>query len=65
VSARGWKIAGPFAVGGLLPAKVGDVDTRQLRGRGVVEFIGESKDVVRMRRSGRRISSITYLCHVE
>jgi hypothetical protein len=65
VSARGWKIAGPFAVGGLLPAKVGDVDTRQLRGRGIVEFIGEGKDVVRMRRSGRRISSITYLCNIK
>lgn len=63
VSARGWKIAGPFKVGALLPARVGDVDTRQVRGRGVVEFIGEGKDVVRMRHSGRRISSITYLCN--
>jgi hypothetical protein len=60
-----WKIAGPFRVGGLLPATVGDVDTRQLRGRGIVEFIGEGKDVVRMRRSGRRISSITYLCNAK
>lgn len=65
IMSRGWKIAGPFAVGGLLPAKVGDIDTRQFRGRGVVEFVGESKDVVRMHRSGRRIASITYLCHVE
>jgi hypothetical protein len=65
IMGRGWKIGGPFAVGALLPAKVGDVDTRQLRGRGVVEFIGEGKDVVRMHRRGRRISSITYLCHVE
>ena len=65
IMGRGWKIAGPFTVGGLLPVKVGDIDTRQLRGRGTVEFIGESKDVVRMHRSGRRISSITYLCHVE
>jgi hypothetical protein len=64
VSARGWKIAGPFKVGALLPAHVGEVDTRRLRGRGVVEFIGEGKDVVRMRRSGRRISSITYLCNL-
>jgi hypothetical protein len=65
VSTGSWKITGPFRVGGVLPVKVGDVDTRQLRGRGVVEFIGEGKDVVRMRRSGRRISSITYLCNVE
>jgi hypothetical protein len=65
VSTGSWKISGPFRVGALLPVKVGDVDTRQLHGRGVVEFIGESKDVVRMRRSGRRISSITYLCNVE
>lgn len=59
-----WKVAGPLKVGGLLPPKIADVDTRQLRGRGVVEFIGESKDVLRVRRSGRRISSITYLCHL-
>ena len=57
------KIAGPLRIGGLLPARVADVDTRQLRGRGIVEFIGESKDVLRVRRSGRRISSITYLCN--
>jgi hypothetical protein len=64
VTGRGWKIAGTLRVGALLPVHVGDVDTRQLRGRGVVEFIGESKDVLRVRRSGRRISSITYLCNV-
>lgn len=64
VTGAGWKIAGPFKVGALLPAKVADVDTRQLRGRGVVEFIGESKDVVRVRRSGRRVSSIAYLCSI-
>jgi hypothetical protein len=62
VTGAGWKVAGPFKVGALLPARVADVDTRQFRGRGVVEFIGESKDVVRVRRSGRRISSISYLC---
>lgn len=64
VTSGQWKIAGPLRVGGLLPVKVADVDTRQFRGRGIVEFIGESKDVLRVRRSGRRISSITYLCHV-
>jgi hypothetical protein len=64
VTSRAWKIAGPLHVGGLLPLKVADVDTRQFRGRGVAEFIGESKDVLRVRRSGRRISSITYLCHI-
>jgi hypothetical protein len=64
VSRGAWKIAGPFKVGALLPAKIGDIDTRQFRGRGVVEFIGETKDVVRVRRSGRRISSVTYLCNV-
>jgi hypothetical protein len=64
VTGRGWKIAGPLKVGGLLPAKIADVDTRQFRGRGVVEFIGESKDVLRVRRSGRRISSISYLCNL-
>lgn len=64
VTSGGWKVAGPFKVGALLPVKVADVDTRQFRGRGVVEFIGESRDVVRVRRSGRRISSITYLCSV-
>lgn len=60
-----WKIAGPFRVGTLLPVKVGEVDTRQLRGRGIVEFVGENKDVVRVYRNGRRISWLTYLCHVE
>lgn len=60
-----WKIGGPFRVGTLLPAKVGDVDTRQLRGRGIVEFVGENNDVVRVYRNGRRISWLTYLCHVE
>lgn len=65
VTSGAWKIAGPFRVGRPLPVKVGDVDTRQLRGRGIVEFIGEGKDVVRMRRSGRRISTITYLCNVK
>ena len=64
VTSRQWKIAGPLRVGGLLPARVADVDTRQFRGRGIVEFIGESKDVLRVRRSGRRISTITYLCHL-
>jgi hypothetical protein len=64
VTSGQWKIAGSLRVGGLLPVKVADVDTRQFRGRGIVEFIGESKDVLRVRRSGRRISSITYLCHV-
>ena len=65
VTTRAWKIAGPFKVGGLMPVKVGDVDTRGLRGRGIVEFVGEDRDVVRMRRSGRWIRSITYLCDVE
>jgi hypothetical protein len=64
VTSAQWKIAGPLRVGGLLPARVADVDTRQFRGRGIAEFIGESKDVLRVRRSGRRISSITYLCHI-
>jgi hypothetical protein len=64
VTSRAWKVGGPLRVGALLPARVADVDTRQFRGRGIVEFIGESKDVVRVRRSGRRISSITYLCHI-
>lgn len=65
VTSRAWKIAGPLKVGGLLPPKIGDVDTRQLRGHGIVEFVGEDRDVVRMRRSGRWIRSITYLCDVE
>ncbi len=64
VTSRAWKIAGPLHVGGLLPLKVADIDTRQFRGRGIVEFIGESTDVLRVRRSGRRISSLTYLCHI-
>jgi hypothetical protein len=65
ISAGGWKIAGPFKVGALLPGKVGDVDTKSLSGRGVIEFIGEGEDIVRIRRSGRRVSGITYLCHVK
>ena len=64
LTSRQWKIAGPLRVGALLPARLADVDTRQFRGRGIVEFIGESKDVLRVRRSGRRISAITYLCHI-
>jgi hypothetical protein len=64
VTRGGWKISGPLKVGGVLPAKIADVDTRQFRGRGMVEFIGEGKDVLRVRRSGRRISTISYLCHL-
>lgn len=64
VTRGSWKISGPLKVGGVLPAKIADVDTRQFRGRGMVEFIGEGKDVLRVRRSGRRISTISYLCHL-
>ena len=65
ISNGSWKIAGPFRVGAALPGRVGDVDTKGLSGRGIVEFIGDSNDLVRIRRSGRRVSTITYLCHIE
>jgi hypothetical protein len=59
---RSWRIAGPFRVGVALPAKLGDIDTKELTGSGVVEFNG-TRDMVRIRITGRRVTNVTYLCH--
>jgi hypothetical protein len=56
-----WKITGPFRFGQVLPAKVGDVETRALTGTGTIEFSGE-EDTVRVRVVGRRVMGLTYLC---
>ena len=56
-----WRIAGPFRVGAVLPAKVGDVSTKELAGTATIEFSGDT-DTIRMRLIGRRISSLIYLC---
>ena len=56
-----WRIAGPFRQGQVLPPRVGDVDTKALRGTATVEFSG-TEDTVRVRLVGRRVSVLTYLC---
>lgn len=56
-----WKITGPFRFGHVLPAKVGDVETKALTGTGTIEFSGE-EDTVRVRLVGRRVMGLTYLC---
>jgi hypothetical protein len=56
-----WKIAGPFRQGQVLPAHVGDVDTKALKSTATIEFSG-SEDTVRVRLVGRRVSVLTYLC---
>ena len=58
-----WKIA-PFRPGHLLPAKVGDVSTRELSSTATIEFNGE-EDTLRVRLVGRRVSVLTYLCYVD
>ena len=64
IHGKSWKVAGPLRVGGVLPPKLGDVDTRELsNGSAFTEFNGD-RDTVRVRRIGRRISGITYLCLV-
>jgi hypothetical protein len=55
-----WRIA-PFRTGQPLPPRVGDVETKSLRSSATVEFSGE-EDTLRVKLSGRRVSSLTYLC---
>jgi hypothetical protein len=56
-----WRIAGPFRQGQVLPARVGDVDTKVLKSTATIEFSG-TEDTVRVRLVGRRVSVLTYLC---
>jgi hypothetical protein len=56
-----WRIAGPFRQGHVLPPRIGDVDTKALKGTATVEFSGD-EDTVRVHLVGRRISVLTYLC---
>jgi len=56
-----WKIAGPFRQGQVLPARVGDVETKTIRSGATVEFSG-TEDTVRVRLVGRKVSVLTYLC---
>jgi hypothetical protein len=58
-----WKIA-PFRPGHVLPAKIGDVATRELSSTATIEFNGE-EDTLRVRLVGRRVSVLTYLCYVD
>ena len=58
-----WKIA-PFRAGHVLPAKIGDVTTRELSSTATIEFNGE-EDTLRVRLVGRRVSVLTYLCYVD
>lgn len=58
-----WKIS-PLRAGHLLPAKIGDVATRELSSTATVEFNGE-EDTLRVRLVGRRVSVLTYLCYVD
>jgi hypothetical protein len=55
-----WRIA-PFRTGQPLPPRVGGVETKSLRSSATVEFSGE-EDTLRVKLSGRRVSSLTYLC---
>ena len=61
IRSASWKIGGPFRFGQVLPARVGDVDTKTLRGTATIEFSGE-EDTVRVRLVGRRVTALTYLC---
>lgn len=56
-----WRIAGPFRTGHPLPPRVGDVETKTLSSSATVEFSGD-EDTLRVKLSGRRVSSLTYLC---
>jgi hypothetical protein len=56
-----WRIAGPFRTGHPLPPRVGDVETKTLSSSATVEFSG-AEDTLRVKLSGRRVSSLTYLC---
>ncbi len=58
-----WKIS-PLRPGHVLPAKIGDVTTRELSSTATVEFNGE-EDTLRVRLVGRRVSVLTYLCYVD
>jgi len=58
-----WKIS-PLRAGHILPAKIGDVTTRDLSSTATVEFNGE-EDTLRVRLVGRRVSVLTYLCNVD
>ncbi len=55
-----WRIA-PFRTGHPLPPRIGDVETKTLASSATVEFSGE-EDTLRVKLSGRRVSSLTYLC---
>ena len=55
-----WRIA-PFRTGHPLPPRIGDVETKTLHSGATVEFSGE-EDTLRVKLSGRRVSSLTYLC---
>ena len=55
-----WRIA-PFRTGHPLPPRVGDIETKTLSSSATVEFSGE-EDTLRVKLSGRRVSSLTYLC---
>jgi hypothetical protein len=55
-----WRIA-PFRTGHPLPPRVGDVETKTLRSGATVEFSGD-EDTLRVKLSGRRVSTLTYLC---
>ena len=61
ITSSQWRIAGPLRAGQALPAKIGDVATKDFSRSGTFEFSGD-EDTVRVRVVGRRVSALSYLC---
>ena len=64
VSAKSWNVAGPFRVGGALP-EVADVDAPWTRGETTLTELNGERDSIRIKRTGRTVATITYLCYVD
>jgi hypothetical protein len=64
VSAPVWRIAGPFRVGGALP-EVADVDAPWTRGETTLTELSGERDTIRIKRTGKTVATITYLCYVD
>ena len=64
VSGAKWGVAGPFRVGGAMP-EVADVDAPWERGATTLTELSGAKDTIRIKRVGRTVSAITYLCYVD
>jgi hypothetical protein len=64
VSGKAWGVSGPFRVGGAMP-EVADVDAPATRGAVTLTELSGAKDTIRIKRVGRTVSAITYLCYVD